>query len=827
MKNIKRSKGKIELDATDSMGNFYPLENDFIPYTFHYDESTIITKNLQLLQIIKIDSLLNRELHGNAKTPFLRELLRKAILEHAKSDDFAFWIHTIRRKINLKNDVEGTSELVKFVNDKWDKENKIESQFVNELYITVLIKGTEIKGKEVAFKYFTPKRLNAFLESKLEKAHAALSSLVEKIVKTLEHYSPRCLSIIERNEVHYSELLEFFHKILNLTEIQAPVEEVDISDALNISKMALGINKLIISNYSVTKSVAVLSLKNYLETEVSTLDEVLGMPFEFIIYQAFDFINISEVEDKYKHQYNLLKTSGDTGLIKIFDLSEEDFNVENEVEARIKYGESQVGVIILSDTEEQIESETKAFVKSLQNVGFVAIRDDVMMEDTFFSSLPGNFFYLRRMQPLLTKKIGGFASIDSYPVGKRYNNLWGDAICLFKTLEKLPYFFNFHDESKLGHTIFFGKEFDVQKNAIINFLELQCLKYDGINIINLDFGQNTKLLNILCGEKYETVSLKPNENTLLLNPCQLLSEENTRELGFIAFENFLRLLLAFNKNLTAGAIKYLQEKIMPFVKKNFRAFTTLEELARLIKNEKVVKIFFTSVLPGGTLHHIFSGPMDILFSSKKGMLSINVAGISPDGIPLKIFFEYFLSVVSIIIQNSKKTIIKIDNFFKIAKKIRISKARIIKLLNDFSQKNALFIFSESYNDFRDYEVSPEDPNIMDLISTQGYSPAFANYNIYENELTGHYLNDISKFTNLSSGEKNFIIKHAFDTGYFCVKHAQRIACLEFSNSFSPFIHFFLASRSIEDDLLIKIKAASNLNERFKAAEDLFQRLSNK
>ena len=239
---MKKEKKKPETSG------FFPFEEDFIPYATHIDERTVVTKNLQLIQTIKVNNFLNKELHHDEKHITLREFLRNAIKKNIKSENFAFWIHTIRRKVDLHEILKYEEAFTADLNERWNAFNGFERQFINELYVTIIAKGPEIKDKDVALKYFTNAKLKNFAIGKVEMVKNELTAVVDSILMDLETYSATFLKIKEKDGVSYSENIEFFNKILNLTDLQLELDEADISSALSISKMELLPNKINIKN---------------------------------------------------------------------------------------------------------------------------------------------------------------------------------------------------------------------------------------------------------------------------------------------------------------------------------------------------------------------------------------------------------------------------------------------------------------------------------------------------------------------------------------------------------------------------------------------------
>ena len=101
----------------------------FIPYACHIDESTILTKNGNLLQTIKITGF-DFELVGKEQLS-LRKILRDSIRSHLPDSSYALWIHTIRRKKDLSLKAEYEHGFCKNLHDKWESLHDWSGKFVN------------------------------------------------------------------------------------------------------------------------------------------------------------------------------------------------------------------------------------------------------------------------------------------------------------------------------------------------------------------------------------------------------------------------------------------------------------------------------------------------------------------------------------------------------------------------------------------------------------------------------------------------------------------------------------------------------------------------
>ena len=799
-KNVLFSK-KTKKDVEKSP--FLQIGEELIPYATHLSEETIITKNFQLLQTIKIGNFAI-----NLKNGTLRDFIRNAVIKNVKSDDFALWFHTVRKKVNLTGVLHAENDYVKFASKKWNEYNNFKEEFINEVYITILIKGPEIKDKDVVTKYFTHKKLKNFTDEAFLEKEIELTQVVEAILLELSPYSPRKLQIVKRGEAYFSENIEFLHKILNLCDLECEVEEADLSSQLAISKKATLFNKIELENDFQKESIAVLTLKHYSEITPNVLDKILSLPFEFTIFQTFDFVNMVEVVEKYSNQYKMLTISKDFNFITQLGINEQDV-LENE----FKYGKSQISIILSAGNEAKVEEDSAKIAGILSEIGFVCIREDIMIEDAFFSTLPANFYFLNRMQPIQVNKIAGFTSIDSYPTGKLQGNTWGEALCIFKTTEGQPFFFNFHNASGFGHTIFIGKQFDIQKNAIINFLQLNSLKFS-TRIINIDFTENTKLFNAFVGGVYKELSLEPSDDVLKLNPLLLKNEGD--------LEIFFKNLLKLDENENENTVKYLKEKLLPFLSTRKNEFKNVEEILALIKAPKITDVFFKNIATDGVFGHIFAQTEDDILNFDGQMLSINISKIL-ESVEIKTFFlEYLLATLKQLTSDKKKTIIKIDNFLEHCIESGFSREKIADILKTFKENNVVLMMSESYHFFQEAEKQQEDDKIFKMIATQVYTPAFVNYGFEEIDMNNNYLNKVGKFAHLHPYEKELLLDVSFEETIFTVKHEGKIISLEFNPNFSTFLYFFLASRGIESGVLIGLNFAENFEERLAEAKALHQ-----
>ncbi len=513
-------------------------DEDFLPYVCHYDPNTILTKNGELLQIIRITGLSSQDPESNIIS--LRDALRDAIYDNVKDNHFAFWFHTIRRKKNINPEGFYQDYISSLVSHKYDEYYDWQHNFVNELYITIISEGLEssISDFKGFIKTFSYKNIQQNHRNHLQASHQKLSQLSEKILADIEGYGAKILGIKDWQGVLYSEPMRFFGKIVNLHEDRYPLSVNDISNDLANYKIAFGDREIEVSGNGNKNFATVLTIKEYHEVSTQSLDKILQLPFEFIITQSFDFFfNKKDLQD-HLFQNRVLTISNDDYFKQVSGM---DNFMESDTQSATDYGKLQNSIMIIAGNRKDLEKDIGLIVEKFNSLGFVLVREDIFLEHCFWAQLPGNFSFLRRQKIIKTLRIAGFAALHSFPLGNFAANHWGQAVATLRTVLQTPYFFNFHNED-CGHTLIFGPK-SSGKTLITNFLLLMARKFHN-QIFYFDYKKSAKcFVKSLSGKYYKLTSDIEDENCLELNPLLL---ENKEE-NVIFLEKWLRQLVLFLK----------------------------------------------------------------------------------------------------------------------------------------------------------------------------------------------------------------------------------------------------------------------------------------
>jgi type IV secretion system protein VirB4 len=534
----------------------------YMPIACHYDESTLLTKNGELIQTIIINGINSEQISDNLMN--LRDMVRQAIRENIKTEKFAFWIHTVRKKTNLDDNTPYSKFFSANLHGIWKQKNYWHDKFVNSLYITVVYSAADlqVKGLRAFLSAMNFSITKKFHESFLEQAHRALNIATNLMVESLKEFGAKKLSIIYDKEGCFSELLFLYGRIVHLYESKIDLPCQDLSEALASCKYAVGSDVIEVIDEESKKFASMIALKEYQEIGTEELDRFLQLPIEMIVSEIFYFLPKEQALEQVKYQDYILKVSNDDELRKWKGV--ENIVEEEEINA---FCNQQITITIIGEHINQLEQDTSKVAKSLSALGIMHVREDIGLEQAFWAQLPGNFHYLKRLNPALTRNIASMASLHNTPTGGQENK-WGKFITLFRTEKGTPYFMNFHhDAASSGHTSIFGGS-KIGKTVLTNFLLSEATKFNP-TILYLNEDNNSEILiNALEGKWRE---VKFGES--FLNPFIVDNTESNKKY----IKDIIHILFGNNEPSNQNNIK-LEENIVEWIFNQPLENRTLENL---------------------------------------------------------------------------------------------------------------------------------------------------------------------------------------------------------------------------------------------------------
>ena len=310
---------------TDKNRNIEKNEKSFsnmLPYTYHYDENTVLTKNNEFLSVIKLEGFAfqtaDDEDVDNKKT------LRNNLFKGMAADGLSLCVHTIRRKFSAFPEGEFNNIFTEMLNEQWRKKHGPDKSFINEYYLTIIKQGP--KDPAAIIKNILGKFLPlASTESKaMKEAYADLAEVRDRLLNGLMSYKAKLLGIRKNEDGCFSEICEFLGRIANCCyEQQMLVPRGSISKYINTQRLYFGNKAIECFGPNYHKFAAMVSLKEYRpQTYAGILDGFLSMPSEFIITQTYTFTDRQKAVSTMQLQQRRLAQSEDVAVSQTMEINE-------------------------------------------------------------------------------------------------------------------------------------------------------------------------------------------------------------------------------------------------------------------------------------------------------------------------------------------------------------------------------------------------------------------------------------------------------------------------------------------------------------------------
>jgi type IV secretion system protein VirB4 len=448
--------------------------SDFIPYDYHWDKETIITKNKELMQIIKLEGFSFETADDDAVD--MKKLVRNSLYKSMADGTFSLYFHTIRRRQGAYPEGDFPKGFARDLNNHWKKRHHSRSTFVNDLYITV-VRRYDTRGVanvENWFNRFEQKANKDAEGTQLREIHKELKEAIYRVLATFKDYGARLLTTKMTEYGPVSEPLEFLGRLINgVSQQQVLVPSMQIAKYLAVNRLYFGQKAIEIRTPTGTRYAGIVSIREYSpHTAAGIMDAFLQLPFEFIISQSYQFLNRSSNLQSMQLRQRRMMQAQDLAVSQVHEISTA---LDLAVGGHIAFGEHHLTVTCFEDSLNGLEAAMSMAVAELVNVGIHPVREQMVLEQCYWSMQPANWDYIARKSKINTLNISAFAAMHNYPVGKAADNHWGDAVSVFDTTSGTPYFFNFHSRD-VGHTMIVGPT-GAGKTVLMNFLTAQAQKF--------------------------------------------------------------------------------------------------------------------------------------------------------------------------------------------------------------------------------------------------------------------------------------------------------------------------------------------------------------
>lgn len=726
----------------------------FIPYSRHFDDTTLKTKAGYLLKVIKIEGL---PFETADQTDLnTRKNIRATLLRGISNSRFAVYHHTIRRRVSDKLPGLFENDWCRNLDNGYQEKLSQKNMFVNEQFITIVRRPPQSKigiMANISGTLFSSVDRSARQQKDIENLRA-LNEAVNNIVSTLEPYKPRVLRVYDTENGSFSEPLSFLSYLVNLENKPIRLPACSIADYLPEKRLSFGRETFELRGAasSDVKLGAVMSVKEYDNaTGPGMLDSFLRLPHDFILTQSFGFVDRQTSLSAMNEAERKMIASEQGAESLIVDIQE----AKNDLSSgKSSFGEHHISLTVFADNKDQLDKSISDSLSAFTNLGLICVREDVNLEPAFWANLPANFNYISRRSLISNRNFASFASLHTFPAGSKQENHWGSAITRLETTSGTPYWFNFH-ERDVGNFTVIGPT-GTGKTVLLTFLMAQAQRLKPRSIY-FDKDRGAEIFIRAIGGEYTVVS--PGKPTGL-NPLQL--EDTPKNRGFL--RDWLQLLVSDDNHqrLTSKEVDIISDA----VNANFEAppeNRRLRYIAELLAGygaeqgsslgEKIAKWHSK-----GERAWLFDNEQDTL-ALDNNTIGFDLTSILDDKISRAPWLLYIFHRIDELL-NGEKTIIMLDEGWKMLDD-PVFTARIKDWMKTIRKQNGILGFAtQSVRDALNSEVG-------DTIIEQSFTQIFLpNNKASEDDYCkgfGLTQQELMIIRELTPESRCFLIKHGTDS----------------------------------------------------------------
>lgn len=444
-----------------------------LPYSHHIDPTTIGTFDGLMLKVIKLKGFAHETADQEAIN-YAQEK-RNTLLIGLNDSRYAIWSTLIRRRETRFPEGKFENRFSAALNHSYQEKMRDKKMFVNDLYITVIRKGSNNKINKLGDLIKSLSTTGDVDAQKHERKEIKreLDEVTDKILASLAPYDPELLSTKVTERGIESEPLEFLSTLINGESRPVLLPRQALNTYLGCTRPFFSKEAFELKGLRHSRIGGGITIKEYPGvTRPSIFDELLSLPFEFVLTQSFVFQDRNTALGKMKTQKRQLESAGDDAKSLTEQLTDA---MDDVASGRICFGSHHFTLMCFEENTQQLQKALAAADSALANQGINAVREDVALEAGFWAQLPGNMSYIGRKADITSQNYASFCSYHNYPSGKLDHNHWGPAVTLLETISGTPFYFNFH-KNDLGNTTIIGPS-GSGKTVLMTFLQAQLEKF--------------------------------------------------------------------------------------------------------------------------------------------------------------------------------------------------------------------------------------------------------------------------------------------------------------------------------------------------------------
>jgi type IV secretion system protein VirB4 len=464
---------------------------DRIPHAAHVAPSVVRTVYGDYVQAFRLGGASFESSDDDALNNWHERL--NVLWRNIASPNVALWTHVIRHRAGIglgataRNAASADSFFADGLHRKYHHRLASETLMLNEVYLAIVHRpasgaATGLISKALIRAQAAGSRLA------LADALDACEKLTQTLAASLARYEPELLGAYQSGSFWYSSLLEYLALLVNGEWQRMPLPAAPLNRALATSRVLFGREAIEYRSPSCTRVGAMLGIKEYpTPSVVGMYNRLLSAPFAFVATQSFAFLTKSAGQSLLQRQFNRMSNAGDFAVSQAAELKDAlDALTSNE----FAMGDHHFSLQVLAEVTDSDADPPATRLKGLNDSialarsyladsGMLVAREDLALEAAFWAQLPGNFPLRPRKAAITSRNFAAMSPFHNYPIGRAYGNHWGDALSMFITSARSPYYFSLHasdpadpdggSRKDTGHTLICGPT-GSGKTVFIGFL---------------------------------------------------------------------------------------------------------------------------------------------------------------------------------------------------------------------------------------------------------------------------------------------------------------------------------------------------------------------
>jgi type IV secretion system protein VirB4 len=517
------------------------------PITHLNSETVFETQSGQVGSVIRLQGI-PFDTATNEQLNYHRNLWHHALC--LLNEEFCLYTQLIRKKITIELPGKFNSAFCRTVNERYQKQFKESQLYKNELYLILIYKGINLpkwSGSLGFLKNLNHQAVRTARQIFRERAINSLKKTTEQLLASLQAFQPKLLG---KTDEGFSELLRYLPLSINglktlpffhceyFTPIAKGINQAkqstkqyprgNLANYLPNKRISFGEFIEFQANDGNSQYACMLSIKNYGTTShCLMLNKLLQLDCELIHTNSFAIEENSRAQAMINKQCIRLENSNDPAISQLQDLQQCKDDIASD---KAKLGYHHNSVMLIANSKEKLKTAINKAIKIYSDHAFIAIRETLGQEATFWAQIPGNQRYIARATLITSQNFIDFSPLHNYQIGYRDGNHLGSAVSLLETPSRTPVFFNFHSQGSgskndltPGHTTIIGGN-GSGKTVFMGFMDSQISRYGGKSFFfDRDYGLSIYIK--ACDGYYEAI--KPGQ-TLCFNPFLLTDTASNR-----------------------------------------------------------------------------------------------------------------------------------------------------------------------------------------------------------------------------------------------------------------------------------------------------------